>query len=116
MQIETQSQGFALTHGLREYAEGRLRLALVRAGESVQRVAVRLYHVKGSRGERDKCCRIQMMLNRSAAVVIEETHADHYLAIYRATGRIGRNLMRRLARYEARPDYYPTGLATVPVY
>ena len=47
---------------------------------------------------------------------VSPSFADHYLAIYRATGRIGRNLMRRLARYEARPDYYPTGLATVPVY
>ena len=49
------------------------------------------------------------MLNGSAAVVIEETQADHYLAIYRATGR---KLMRRLARHDARPAADPTGLAT----
>ena len=116
MQIDIQSQGFALTHALREYAEGRLRFALVRAGEPIRRVAVRLFDVKGPRGESNKCCRIQMMLNRSAAVVIEETQADVYLAIYRATGRIGRNLMRRLARLDARPDYDPAGVATAAVY
>ena len=109
MQIDIQSQGFALTHGMRDYAEGRLRFALVRAGERIRRVAVHLYDVHGPRGGRSKCCRIQVMLNGSAAVVIEETQADHYLAIYRATGR---KLMRRLARHDARPGEDWTGLAT----
>ena len=49
MQIDIQSQGFALTHGMRDYAEGRLRFALVRAGERIRRVAMRLYDVNGPR-------------------------------------------------------------------
>ena len=108
MQIDIQSQGFALTHGMRDYAEGRLRFALVRAGERIRRVAMRLYDVNGPR-RTSKCCRIQVMLNGSAAVVIEETQADHYLAIHRATGR---KLMCRLARHDARPGEDRTGLAT----
>ena len=66
------------------------------------------YTMSMARGGRSKCCRIQVMLNGSAALVIEETQADHYLAIYRATGR---KLMRRLARHDARPAADPTGLA-----
>ena len=62
-----------------------------------------------ARGGRSKCCRIQVMLNGSAALVIEETQADHYLAIHRATGR---KLMRCLARHDARPNEDSTGLAT----
>ena len=99
MQIDIQSQGFPLTQGLRNYAEGRLCSALVRAGERVWRVTVRLYDGDGPRGGSNKCCRIQVLLNGAAAVVIEETQADHYLAIHRATGR---KLMRGLARHDAR--------------
>ena len=102
MQINIQSLGFTLTHALREYTGRRLRFALVHAGDHVRRVTVRLYDVNGPRGGIDKRCRIQVMLNGLAAVVIEGTEADLYLAIDRAADRIGRTVMRGLAHHNAR--------------
>ena len=116
MQIEIQSYDFSLTDALRDHIERRLRFTLARVANRIRRITVQLFDINGPRGGIDKCCRIQVRLNGLDGVVIEDTEANVYLAIDRATGRIGRNLMRRLARYEARPDYYPTGLATVPVY
>ena len=107
MQIDIQSRGFALTHALREYTERRLRFALVHAGDHARRVTVRLLDVNGPRGGIDKRCRIQVMLNGLAAVVIEDTEANLYLAIDRAADRIGRNVMRRLAHHNARPTKNP---------
>ena len=52
-------------------------------------------------------------LNGLAAVVTEDAEADLYLAINRAADRIGRNVMRRLARHNARPDEEPIDYATL---
>ena len=109
MQIDIQSRGFALTHALREYTRRRLRFALVRVNDRVRRVTVRLYDVNGPRGRIDKCCRIQVMLNGLAALVIEDTETNLYLAIDRAADRAGRSVTRRLARSRehlpAEPDF-----------
>ena len=113
MQIDIQSRGFALTHALREYTGRRLRFALVLAGGRVRRVAVRLFDVNGPRGGIDKRCHIRGALNGLAAVVTEDAEADLYLAINRAADRIGRNVMRRLARHNARPDEEPIDYATL---
>ena len=102
MRIDIQSRGFALTHALREYAERRLRFALVHAGDRTLRVTVRLVDVNGPRGGIDKRCRIQATLNGLGELVIEDTQTNLYLAIDRAADRAGRNVMRRLAHLNAR--------------
>ena len=102
MKIDVRSQGFALTHALREYAERRLRFALVRAGDRVRRVAVSLHDINGPRGGIDKRCRIEVTRPGFPTVMIEDTEANLYLAIDRAADRAGRNVMRRLARHGAR--------------
>ena len=104
MQIDIQSQGFALTHALREYTERRLQFALTRVGDRIRRVTVRLFDVNGPRGGPDKCCRVRVMLNGLAAVVIEDVEADLYRAIDRAADRIGRTVTRRMAHRRLRPD------------
>ena len=101
MQIDIQSSGFTLTHALGEYAERRLRFALVHAGGRVRQVAVRLFDVNGPRGGIDKHCRIRVTMNGFAMVVIEDAEADFYLAIDRAADRVGRTVMRRLAQRNA---------------
>lgn len=88
MQIDIQSQGFALTHARREYTERRLQFALARVGDGVRRVTVRLFDVNGPRGGIDKRCRIQVMLDGLADVVVEDTEADLYVAIDRATANL----------------------------
>ena len=102
MQIEIQSYDFSLTDALRDHTERRLRFALARVSDRVGRITVRLFDINGPRGGNDKRCRIQVMLNGLAAVVIEDTEPNLYLAIDRATDRAGRNVMRRLARHGAR--------------
>ena len=113
MQIDIQSQGFALTHALRDYAERRLKFAVARAGDRIRRVRVRLSDVNGPRGGIDKRCCIQVMLNGLAGVVIEDTEANLYLAIDRAADRVGRTVMRRMAWHSVRTDENPVDIATL---
>ena len=113
MQIDIQTHGFSLTGPLRDYTERRLRFALARAADRVRRITVRFFDINGPRGGIDKRCRIQVMLNGLGGVVIEDTETNLYLAIDRATDRIGRNVMRRLAHHAARPDEKPIDIATL---
>ena len=118
MQIDIQSQGFALTDALREYAERRLRFALARVGDRIRRVRVRLADVNGPRGGIDKACSIQVTLNGLAAVMTEDTEADLYLAIDRAADRTGRSVARRVARRRehlpAEPDFIEPAVPAEP--
>ena len=118
MRFEMQSRGFVLTDALREYTGRRLKFALARAGDRVRRVTVRLSDVNGPRGGIDKRCRIQVTMNGIAAVVIEDTEADLYLAIDRAADRTGRSVARRLARSHehlpAEPDFIEPEVSPEP--
>ena len=99
MQVDIQALGFKLTNGLREQTERRLRLALGSASSHVRSVAIRLSDDNGPRGGVDKRCSIRARLDRAAPlVVIEQQDADLYVAIDRATDRLGRTIFRRLAR------------------
>ena len=115
MQIDIHAQGFSLTGALRDHTERRLRFALARVSDRVGRIAVRLFDINGPRGGNDKRCRIQVMLNGLAGVVIEDTEANLYLAIDRTADRIGRDVMRRLAHRNARPDEKAIDIATPSV-
>ena len=107
MQIEIHAHGFSLTGALRDYTERRLRFALARVADRVGRITVRFFDINGPRGGIDKCCRIQVMLDGLGGVVIEDTEANLHLAIDRAADRTGRDVMRRLARHNARPTKIP---------
>ena len=107
MQIDIQTHGFSLTGALREYTERRLRFALARATNRVRRIAVRFIDTNGPRGGVDKRCRIRVTLNGHGEVVIEDTETNLYLAIDRAADRIGRTVMRRLARRSVHPGENP---------
>ena len=99
MQIDIQSDDFANGKALAAYAGRRLRFALAHAGERVWRVAMDLTYVNDRRGEIGKCCRVQVMMERAATVVVEDIEADIYRAIDRAADRAGRTVMRLLARH-----------------
>ena len=112
MQIDFRAHGFSLTGELRDYSERRLRFALARVAGRVRLITVRFFDINGPRGGIDKRCRVRATLNGLGAVVIEDTEADLYLAIDRAADRIGRTVMRRLARYSVHPDEKPIDIAT----
>ncbi len=98
MQTSIQSLGFTLTDGLRDYVMKRLAYSLNHGDEHITRLTVRLSDINGPKGGADKRCLIEVRLKTAPAVVIEDTEADLYVAIDRATERAGRTLERRLAR------------------
>ena len=97
MQIEIQARNFSLTHAMRVYIERRLGFALSSCYRHVKRILVRLSDINGPRGGSDKRCQLEVMLP-GQTVVVENTEADLYVAINRATSRAGRTVMRQLRR------------------
>ena len=98
MQIDIQARQFSLTDTLRRHAEWRLRFALTYFDNRIQRVVMRLSDINGTCGGKVKRCHIQAVLKGLPDVVIEDTEADLYIAIDRATDRAGRTIERRLTR------------------
>lgn len=105
MQVDIQCTGFTLTDGIRASLMKRLTDDLNHGDDHVTRVIVRLSDINGPRGGVDKRCLIEVRLKHAPALVIEDTEADLYLAIDRATERVGRAMERSLARQrEFAPD------------
>ena len=102
MQIEIQARDFSLTQALRGYVERRLGFALSARYGSIDRIRVRLSDMNGPRGGSDKCCHVNVVLPGQAAVVIEDTESNLYLAIDRAADRASRTVARRLGRQRDR--------------
>jgi putative sigma-54 modulation protein len=98
MKIDIETSDFPLTKALHSHAERRLRSAVNRGGERIRKIAMRLSDVNGPRGGADKRCRLQVVLTGLPDVVVEDTQADLYVAIDRATDRAGRALVRKIGR------------------
>lgn len=101
MQIDIQARHFPMTDALRSHAERRLRFALTCCDDHIQRVIMRLSDVNGPRGGADKRCHLQVVLNHLPDVVVEDTEADLYVAIDRATDRAGRTVIRKIERQQS---------------
>ena len=100
MQIDIQARDFSLTSALRSHAERRLRFALSCCDDHIQRIVMRLSDINGPRGGADKRCHLQVVLKGLPDVVIEDTEADLYVAIDRATDRAGRTVVRKIDRQQ----------------
>jgi len=98
MRIEIQAKGFLLTEALREHTERRIRFAFSWASGHVRKVMVRLSDINGPRGGSDKRCQIQIPMQSTNDIVIEDTEADLYIAIDRAADRAERTIARKLER------------------
>lgn len=103
MNIQFHSRHFPLTDGIRDHVSWRLSYALNHGRDRVARVVVHLADTNGPRGGVDKSCSIEVRLKGLPALVIEDVQSDLYVAIDRATERIGRSLDRRLARLREYP-------------
>jgi ribosome-associated translation inhibitor RaiA len=105
MRIDIQARGFSLTAPLLDHTQQRLRFALIRSGDRIRRVVVRLGDTNGPRGGEDKFCKIQVVLDHAPPVLIEDTGADLYAVIDRAAERAGRNVAKHVDRLRenARP-------------
>jgi len=102
MQIDIQARQFPLTDALRSHAEWQLRFALTYFDNHIKRVVMRLFDINGPSDGTEKRCHLQVVLAGLPDVVIEDTEADLYVAIDRATDRAGRTVERRLARQRDR--------------
>lgn len=98
MQLDIQTNGFTLTEDIRSYTTQRLQFALDRNDQQITHVSVHLADINGPRGGVDKRCKINLTLVGQNNIVIEDTEADLYVAIDRASERCARTLTRRLER------------------
>ena len=82
----------------------------------VRRIRVHVADVNGPRGGIDKRCRIQATVNGLGEVVVEDTEQNLLQAISKAADRLGRKVMRRLARAtaHARATLRRTSVASAP--
>jgi len=101
MQIDIQARDFSLTDALRSHAERRLRFALTRCDDHIQRIVMRLSDINGPRGGADKRCHLQLILIGLPDVVVEDIEADLYVAIDCAADRAGRTLVRKIGRQQS---------------
>jgi len=83
MQLHIKGQNLFLAPAVIEWIERRLRFALSRFADRIDRVTVRLADLHGPRGGVDKQCRIVVRLRPGGEVVIEDTATDLETAIDR---------------------------------
>lgn len=102
MQIDLQSRSFELTDSLDQYVRRRLGFSMAAWQDRIQRMVIRLTDINGPRGGDDKCCQIHLIMDQVNDIVIEDTQADLYVAIDRASSRAARTLSRRLNRMRDR--------------
>lgn len=101
MQIIIQGLNFPVTDALRSHTEKRLRFSLTCCDNHIQRVLVRLSDINGPRGGVDKRCQVHLVLAGLPDVVVDDTEADLYVAIDRATERAARTVVRKIGRQQA---------------
>ena len=89
------------TDAIRRHVERRVQTAIGRLSHRVRAVTIRLDDINGpDRGGADKACQIAITLasRRRATVVVEEVHADLYLAVTQAAERMSQAVRRELDR------------------
>lgn len=81
------------------------------AGEHMRKLAVSLSDINGPRGGVDKRCKIHLQFDSGKQLVVEDTEADLYQAIHRASERAEQVLLRRMARQRGfRHTRMPAGM------
>lgn len=99
MQVAIHNYRADLTEALQSYVERRLKFALSRFGGRVGRITVRIC----ADGPAEHNCRVSAEILPFGRIAVEESDADLFAAVDRATALIGRRFGRELARaHEAR--------------
>ena len=98
MQPEMRGVNYELSNGLKDHIERRLRFALGRFAERIDRLSVRLSDVNGPRGGIDKRCRIAVALVPRGVVMVEGSGDDPFALVTEAAKRAGRAVRRALER------------------
>ena len=98
---------------LPDHIERRLRFALTRFGDRVERVVVFLKDRNGPRGGVDKVCRILAKVRGCGTTMAAVVDADWIAAVDRATTRVGHTVSRELERTRRRHGGAQRGFAGV---
>lgn len=83
---------------LPDHIERRLRFAVSRFGDRIQKILVFLLDRNGPRGGIDKVCRILVKTRDCGVVLATVIDSDWTSAVDRATTRIGHTLARHIGR------------------
>lgn len=90
MIVDIHGQGFTLTPALADRARLRLHDVLIRRGDVIQRIVVRLGGTDGRRGHNDMYCLMQVRMSAALVATVVDIGAHIHDAIDRATDRVGR--------------------------
>lgn len=102
MNWDLKDSGTQRPRALPEHIDRRLRFALARFGDRVERVVVFLKDLNGPKGGVDKVCRILVKVRGCGVAVAAVIDSDWVAAVDRATTRIGHNVSRDLDRLRRR--------------
>lgn len=98
MNLRLRSEGFRITGALDDFVRLRLRRALGRFRDCIDRVAVSMRDENGPRGGVDKRVALQIGLRGLRPVTVEARAVDLYDAIGRGSQRAERQVARLLDR------------------
>ncbi len=98
MEVEVRIHGTDVADAVRSYTARRLHFALGRFASRIGRIVVRISDTNGVRGGIDQSCHISAELRPSGRVVLDQTDADLFTAIDRASERVGRAFRREIQR------------------
>jgi ribosomal subunit interface protein len=96
VKIQIRARNVEVSADLRTYVERNLVLALGRFGQRIERVIVRFSDAQDE-GSHDKRCQIHVGL-QSRSARVEDTNADLFVAVDRATERLCRAVALVLER------------------
>ncbi len=102
MQIAIYSNDFAITEGIREHINRKLRFALARVRSHIKSVSIRLGDINGPKGGRDKRCLLTVSISNTQELVIYDVQVDMYHAIDNALSRLSRVAVRKIDRLQKR--------------
>jgi putative sigma-54 modulation protein len=95
---ELKDKGVVRPRELPDHIERRLRFAIARFQGRVEKVLVFLHDHNGPKGGIDKVCRILVKTRGCGSVIAAVVDSDWFVAVDRATTRIGHSLGRHIER------------------
>ena len=98
MRIDISHRHGTVSDVLRAYIARRLQFALSRIAPRITRVAVFLTDLNGPQGGPDKQCRMVATLRHGEKVAVTDMDRDLRVAIDQTASRLGRSVIRELAR------------------
>jgi len=98
MQLNIRLRNVERDEELRDSIDRRVRFALARFGDRIERADIVLTDVNGPRGGWDQRCMLKVVLPPTKPAVIEVTDCDALAAVGRACDRAVRHVRDQLAR------------------